>query len=296
MWTVIFWASEVAALLGKHRYQPRGHALLKALEHQRDPAQQVLRGAVRADPACAAVVAARLPPLPALAGQTAATVTAESTETLRPALHQAVAHARSAAASWTAVGPLPSSPLDKVSQVSEAHAAAATAATTRAARLDALLTAPDPAPLLAALREEATVQAGTRLEREVLTGLEARLGAVGARNSASYTLCGHGFAVCGRVDGRLTADGTVVEVKTRRNWFREPPEYDVIQLQIYLRMLEAARGLLVEVRQDDPTKYRETIVEAAAFQWEEALRGLEAAAADVRAADLDTARRWAGES
>ena len=38
-------------------------------------------------------------------------------------------------------------------------------------------------------------------------------------------------------------------MKTRRSWFAQPPEYDVVQLRCYLRLFNTPRGILVEKHQ-----------------------------------------------
>jgi len=106
---------------------------------------------------------------------------------------------------------------------------------------------------------------------------------------------GDGYMLEGRLeDGVKSHDGRVVEVKTRRNWFPRPPEYDLIQLRVYLRLSGAKEGGVLEERsQRDPELRRTTVVSCDDSQWEEILQGLKEAARELREATLDDARRWA---
>ena len=101
------------------------------------------------------------------------------------------------------------------------------------------------------------------------------------------------FVIRGRVDG-IQEDGTIVEVKTRRNWFREPPAYDLVQLQVYLRLYGRESGLLVERSQSDPNLSRSTQVRPEADDWwRDLTEALAAAAEEIRGATLERAAAWA---
>ena len=64
-----------------------------------------------------------------------------------------------------------------------------------------------------------------------------------------------GFEIGGKIDGLLD-DGTVIEIKNRtRGLFSEVREYENIQVQTYLQMLEKEKGHLVECYNDGKEKH-----------------------------------------
>lgn len=64
------------------------------------------------------------------------------------------------------------------------------------------------------------------------------------RNSKCYVYSKNKWLIAGRVDG-LTSD-SVVETKTRRRFWKAPPEYDIIQLRCYMKLCNKKIGVLNE--------------------------------------------------
>lgn len=67
---------------------------------------------------------------------------------------------------------------------------------------------------------------------------------VKSRNSRCYVYSKNKWLIAGRVDG-LTSD-SVVETKTRRRFWKAPPEYDIIQLRCYMKLCNKKIGILNE--------------------------------------------------
>ena len=93
---------------------------------------------------------------------------------------------------------------------------------------------------------------GTKSEANTLRVLEGWLGVrVARRGMLRWTDPAGLFVVSGMLDGWVAGkddrDGVVVEVKHRREFLRVAiPEYELVQLQMYLRMTGAGLGWLVQ--------------------------------------------------
>jgi hypothetical protein len=140
----------------------------------------------------------------------------------------------------------------------------------------------------AALQRRGEVQEATVLD--VVAARERTT--VAERNASVERYVGENYVVVGRVDG-VTEDGCIVEVKTRKNWFARPPDYDVVQLQVYLRLRGAQEGVLEESSQRDPGLWRSTKVTCNDQEWEQIDEQLREASREIREASLETARTWA---
>lgn len=114
---------------------------------------------------------------------------------------------------------------------------------------------------------------------------------ISSRNTKTEYLNGPGFVLVGRIDG-ATEDGRIVEVKTRKNWFFRAPDYDIVQLQVYLRMRRCQAGVLEERSQKDPALQRSTPVVCNESTWKDMETALTAAADELRTANLDVVRAW----
>lgn len=140
------------------------------------------------------------------------------------------------------------------------------------------------------------LQRGNLQEDSVLNIVSHQEGqAVNDRNTAKHYLRGSNYTVIGKVDGILQ-DGRVVESKTRKNWFRVVPDYDIIQLQVYLRMLNAQEGLLVEASQQIQTPPLTRSTQVTPFsdeEWQAIDNELQRAAEEIHTATLTTVRIWA---
>jgi len=74
------------------------------------------------------------------------------------------------------------------------------------------------------------------------------------------------YSIAGKRDGKLDDGRGLVELKLRRNWFKTPPAYDIVQVRVYLRLFGEKRGVLIEQKQDG-LEHRETVVEDSEREW-----------------------------
>lgn len=110
-------------------------------------------------------------------------------------------------------------------------------------------------------------------------------------DSSLLKLQGEKYVIVGRVNGVLQ-NGRVVEVKTRYNWLRSPPEYDIVHIRTYLQMLRSNEGLLEE-RRRHRCDVRSTVVKAwTEDEWTRIDETLNESADTIRLATLDVIRSW----
>jgi len=83
------------------------------------------------------------------------------------------------------------------------------------------------------------------------------------RNSSTRYECPE-YTIFGYIDGMQ--DGCVVETKNRKRVWREPPEYDLVQLRCYMKMKGDLDGLLLERFPNGST--RETKLKWNSAEWE----------------------------
>lgn len=89
------------------------------------------------------------------------------------------------------------------------------------------------------LSREIQKQRGTRLE----SSAEDTFGGVTHRgDSARYET--DNYILVGYIDGQK--DGKIVETKNRKRFWKEPPPYDIIQLRCYMKMKGDIDGVLLE--------------------------------------------------
>ena len=133
---------------------------------------------------------------------------------------------------------------------------------------------------------------GTLMEKQVIkTELPADKILKGEEQKSKY-LRGSGYIVCGRVDVAMK-DGRIEEIKTRKKLYSRAPKYDIIQLQVYLKMYQVPEGDLIEVSQDDKTiKQKTTVIQFSDDEWKVLDIALKKAAEEVRGANLEIVRSW----
>jgi hypothetical protein len=103
---------------------------------------------------------------------------------------------------------------------------------------------------------EAQRRRGVRFEGVATDNLQSRLGQdITRRNAQVYTKRCDGFILVGKCDG-LTGDA-VVETKVRRRFWEQVPQYDIIQLRIYMKLCSKRSGLLNEEFPDGTTRTTE---------------------------------------
>jgi chemotaxis protein histidine kinase CheA len=150
-----------------------------------------------------------------------------------------------------------------------------------------------PAALEQLVAQEVQKQRGKQEEQAVLHTTEAAHNThITNRNERGGSYDHKDFRIVGYCDGFMEAENRVIEVKKRRNWFRVPPDYDLVQLRVYMRMFGAASGLLVE-SQLNGSMHRETVVDDSDEEWMAICDGLSAVAKELHEASSDTIRAWA---
>ena len=73
------------------------------------------------------------------------------------------------------------------------------------------------------------------------------------RNTRCYVYTTDRYNLCGRIDGQINND-TIIETKTRRRIWKSPPEYDIIQLRCYMKLLNKPLGILNEQFPDNTSR------------------------------------------
>jgi hypothetical protein len=115
----------------------------------------------------------------------------------------------------------------------------------------------------------AVKERGTRIEEESTNKLEASSGlTIHSRNARCYiySIPSTNIVIAGRSDG-LQGEDTVVETKTRRRFWKSPPEYDLIQLRCYMKLTNRKVGILNECFPDGSN--RATKIEWSDAVWSE---------------------------
>jgi hypothetical protein len=106
----------------------------------------------------------------------------------------------------------------------------------------------DSSPVVVHALSLALKERGVRTEEESTNKLEASSGlAIHSRNTRCYVyyVPSSNIVIAGRTDG-LQGEDTVVETKTRRRFWKSPPEYDMIQLRCYMKLANRKIGILNE--------------------------------------------------
>jgi hypothetical protein len=120
----------------------------------------------------------------------------------------------------------------------------------------------------------AVKERGTRIEEQSTNKLEVSTGvAIHSRNAKCYvyTIPSSNIVIAGRTDG-LQGEDTVIETKTRRRFWKSPPEYDIIQLRCYMKLTNRKLGVLNECFPDGSN--RVTKIEWSDSIWSEIENGL----------------------
>jgi hypothetical protein len=106
----------------------------------------------------------------------------------------------------------------------------------------------DTSPVVLHALSLAVKERGTRIEEESTNKLEVSSGVlIHSRNVQCYVYCvpSSNIVIAGRTDG-LQGEDAVVETKTRRRFWKSPPEYDIIQLRCYMKLTNRKVGMLNE--------------------------------------------------
>jgi hypothetical protein len=82
------------------------------------------------------------------------------------------------------------------------------------------------------------------------------------------------YILSGSIDGQQ--EGKVIEIKNRKHFWKEVPEYDIIQLKCYMKMKGNVDGVLYETFPNQES--RETVLHWNDEEWDEIHKGLESVA------------------
>lgn len=222
------YASELAALAGRHRYQPREDALHKVLK--------------RVDPRCAA--ARRCQPSRAEVGQHVFEQLVATDARLRTAVEAATATAGTVSSG------------DEVRQAADALVGAASTA-----GLAGGVVGPQGDAVAEHCRSLLYTTYGTRREAPVTESLKAALAMDIVKDNvyhmrSAFKTNGFSVSIGGKCDGICTraADGLrcVLEVKNRVNClFGSVPDYEYVQVMAYMFVTGIHEALLVEQRGEE---------------------------------------------
>ena len=120
------------------------------------------------------------------------------------------------------------------------------------------------------MSQEIQKQRGTRMEsvvedaHAVSTGKE-----VSNRGERAMFDCSE-YSLFGYIDGMQ--DGAILETKNRKRFWKEPPPYDIVQLRCYMKMKGELDGILLECFPGNST--RETRFDWDDSEWEKIHNGL----------------------
>jgi hypothetical protein len=266
-WTVHFKVTSVAALLDRHPHRPRQGELLAALLGQRSEHQRQLRQAIEDDERLQLLL-----------------MRARRDQELQDYLRLSGALTPQAAVQ---------SMRQDAESIIAGEARQPPSAYRRALAAFLLEVAEHPRVVARALERCRGLKRGARQETNLLDSLAFRQNKpVVQRNERMLRYRGSGYQLSGKIDGCFESDGTVIEAKTRQTWCPvAPPDYDVVQLRVYMAMRNVSRGLLSESEQDGD-RVRDTEVLHDPAEWESIDAALRVASDEIRAADLTTVTSW----
>jgi len=116
-------------------------------------------------------------------------------------------------------------------------------------------------------------QRGILNEEHIVNDTEEHIGKkIKARNSKLYYITCGNIKIGGRIDGFIEDTRSLVEVKRRRNRFLGVPKYELIQCEVYMRMLNVNNCLHVEEYNGIS---QNVILSSSDNIWEEIIQGLE---------------------
>jgi hypothetical protein len=231
-------AAEKAALEAAVTPPPEARAALERAAAKAEQLQAVAAAAA-AEKAAVAAAAGSTPPLEAQAALAQASEKAEALQAVATA-----AEAERVAAAAAAAEPL------------EVRAALALAS----ARLERLQAAAAAAPLVeAGVRSEVQTARGVRDEPSAVAAVPGFEPDDGTMKYAEFEVAGRRLRFGGRCDGRHADSGDLLEVKNRQSRFRGLPQYEWVQVQVYMLLYDRPRCFFRE--QLDGRVHEDLVVE-----------------------------------
>jgi hypothetical protein len=239
-------ASEVAAAAGLHRFQPREKVLARTFRKERAPiaarleakvpqsstAASLLKEAVR-NLSPDAIAAVRDEERPQLRAEAIRALAERVTTDLEQRVLQATGLPEAAS--------LPAALAAVVAETAalEPREAADAALGQASARVEQLQAAMAATPLLeAALRSEVQTARGVRDEPAAVAALPGFAPGDGVMHYAEFQVGGRRLRFGGKCDGRREDSGDLLEVKSRQSRLLGLPQYEWVQVQVYLLLYD----------------------------------------------------------
>lgn len=259
---IIFHASEIAALLGRHRFKTKGEALVRVLSS----------------------IPAFRPAIESMKKETGVRTDKELVRDAPAAVKQSLEKTVTRAVASTDQTAIQSSidafqtetTAQLLSEALRGNAASAEFAEA-ARRIEAGTSTPDQeekklktTSVVKAITQEIQKQRGTRMEAAAEDKRTASTGkAITDRNTPVRFECPE-YTIVGYIDGM--EDDKIVETKNRKRFWPSVPEYDIIQLRCYMKMKGEVDGMLLEQFPSGQT--RVTPVEWDDDEWNKIHQGL----------------------
>lgn len=142
-------------------------------------------------------------------------------------------------------------------------------------------------PTVEVISQEIQKQRGTRMESSAEDKHAAATGkAITNRGAPVRYECAE-YTIVGYIDGMQ--DGSIVETKNRKRFWKEPPPYDMIQLKCYMKMKGNVGGILLECFPSG--EKRQTVLKWDEDTWSVIHRGLCKVALEIDNLDMATAEK-----
>lgn len=267
----VFYASEVASLLGKNRFKPKEESLYRVLSTipRFKPAFECAKDALterdileQISPVMKESVAA------AVASSIASTCQTEIKQTIATFQKKATAMLLNEALSGNAMSA-------EFQDASLRIASKQSSIETEMKRLETT-------PVVATLTSQIQKQRGTQMESKAEDEHASRTGKEVTQRNTPVRYESQTYILVGYIDG--THDQKVIETKNRKHVWGSPPEYDLIQLKCYMKMKGNVDGVLLERFPNG--KSRETNLVWDDAIWEEIHEGLSDVSTQIQTMSL----------
>lgn len=273
----VFYASEVAALLGLNRFKPKDEALFRVLSNM--PRFKPLIERIKET----------------TGGKTCAEIINEAPQDIKVSLDKAVGEAVKASSQKSIESTMTqfkqdttNALLTKAIEGKDAPSVFKTAATRilkKETTYEQEVKTLESSTVVDTLTREIQKQRGTRMESAAEDKHAADTGkAVTDRGASGRFECDE-YILVGFIDGMQ--DGKIVETKNRKRFWKEPPNYDLVQLRCYMRMKGKVPGVLLECFPSGET--RKTVLEWDDSEWDAIHSGLVSVASEIASMTADRA-------
>lgn len=141
-------------------------------------------------------------------------------------------------------------------------------------------------PFIQTLSQGIQKERGTRLEQTSAGTLSKLSGMAVTNRNTNVKYESDTYILSGSIDGQQ--ENKVIEIKNRKHFWKEVPEYDIIQLRCYMKMKGNVDGILYETFPNQES--RETVVHWDDAKWNEIHKELESISnyiSNISQAELD---------